>query len=59
MIFLPKCRALCVDLEKGHDAGKKGMALEKEGMARRHSKSSKGKHYVLPLQESFPCIGNI
>ena len=29
MIFLPKCRALCVDLEKGHDAGKKGMALEK------------------------------
>ena len=29
MIFLPKCRALCVDLEKGHGAGKKGMALEK------------------------------
>ena len=27
-------------LEKGHGAGKKGMALEKKGMARRHSKSS-------------------
>ena len=24
MIFLPKCRALCVDLEKGHGAGEKG-----------------------------------
>ena len=31
---------VCIDLEKGHDAGKKGMALEKTGMARRHSKSS-------------------
>ena len=30
MIFLPNCRALCVDLEKGHGAGKKGMALEKK-----------------------------
>ena len=29
MIFLPKCRALCVDLEKGHGAGEKGMALVK------------------------------
>ena len=29
MIFLPKCRAFYVVLEKGHDAGKKGMALEK------------------------------
>ena len=40
MIFLPKCRALCVDLEKGHGAGEKGMALEKKGMAGHHSKSS-------------------
>ena len=24
MIFLPKCRALCVNLEKGHGAWKKG-----------------------------------
>ena len=37
--FLPKCRAQNVDSEKGHGAGKKGMALEKKGMARRHSKS--------------------
>ena len=37
--FLPKCRAQNVDSEKGHGAGKKGMALEKRGMARRHSKS--------------------
>ena len=29
-----------MDLEKGHGAGKKGMTLEKKGMARRHSKSS-------------------
>ena len=28
-----------MDSEKGHGAGKKGMALEKKGMARRHSKS--------------------
>ena len=40
MIFLPKCRALCEDLEKGHGAEKKGMALDKKGVARRHSKSS-------------------
>ena len=26
-------------LEKGHDAGKKGMALEKRGMAWRHAKT--------------------
>ena len=39
MIFLPKCRAFYVVLEKGHGAGKKGMALEKEGMARRHAKT--------------------
>ena len=37
--FLPKRRAQNVDSEKGHGAGKKGMALEKKGMARRHSKS--------------------
>ena len=37
--FLPKCRAQNVDSEKGHGAGKKGMALEKRGMARRLSKS--------------------
>ena len=37
--FLPKCRAQNVDSEKGHGAGKKGMTLEKKGMARRHSKS--------------------
>ena len=37
--FLPKCRAQNVDSEKGHGAGKKGMALEKKGMARHHSKS--------------------
>ena len=39
MIFLPKCRASIVVLEKGHDAGEKGMALEKRGMARRHAKT--------------------
>ena len=39
MIFLPKCRAFYVVLEKGHGAGKKGMALEKKGMARRHAKT--------------------
>ena len=39
MIFLPKCRAFNVVLEKGHGAGKKGMALEKKGMARRHAKT--------------------
>ena len=37
MIFLPKCRPFYVVLEKGHGAGKKGMALEKRGMARRHA----------------------
>ena len=40
--FLPKCRAQNhenVISEKGHGTGKKGMALEKRGMARRHSKS--------------------
>ena len=37
--FLPKCRAKNVDSEKGHGAGKKGMALKKKGMARHHSKS--------------------
>ena len=39
MIFFTKCRAFYVVLEKGHDAGKKGMALEKKGMARRHAKT--------------------
>ena len=39
MIFLPKCRPFYVVLEKGHGAGKKGMALEKKGMARRHAKT--------------------
>ena len=29
-----------MNLEKGHGAEKKGMELEKKGMARRHSKSS-------------------
>ena len=31
-VLLPKCRAQNVDSEKGHGAGKKGMALEKKGM---------------------------
>ena len=39
MIFLPKCREFYVVLEKGHGARKKGMALEKKGMARRHAKT--------------------
>ena len=39
MIFLPKCRAFYVVLEKGHGAGKKGMAPEKKGMVRRHAKT--------------------
>ena len=39
MIFLPKCGAFYVVLEKGHGAGEKGMALEKKGMARRHAKT--------------------
>ena len=34
MIFLPKCRPIYVVLEKGHGAGKKGMELEKRGMAK-------------------------
>ena len=29
MIFLPKCRALCVDLEKGHGAGKRAWRWRK------------------------------
>ena len=33
MKFLPKCRTL----EKGHGAGKKGMAPEEKGMAQRHA----------------------
>ena len=45
MIFLPKCRPFYVVLEMGHGAVKKGMALEKMGMARRHAKTGKGKHY--------------
>ena len=39
MIFLPKCRAIYVVLEKGHGPGKKGMTLEKKGMVRRHAKT--------------------
>ena len=31
-------------LEKRHGAGKKGMALGKRGMARRHAKRGWGKH---------------
>ena len=31
MIFLPKCRALYVVLEKGHGAGKKGHGAEEKG----------------------------
>ena len=30
--------------EKGHSAGKKGMAPEEKGMARRHAKTGWGKH---------------
>ena len=37
--FLPKCRALYEVSETGHGAGKKGMALEKKGMALRHAKT--------------------
>ena len=50
MIFLPKCRAFYVVLEKGHVAGEKGMALEKKGMARRHAKTGLGKHYRIRIQ---------
>ena len=39
MIYLPKCGAFYVVLEKGHGTGEKGMALEKKGMARRHAKT--------------------
>ena len=53
MIFLPKCRAFYVVLEKGYGAAKKGMALEKKDMARRHSKTGKGKHYSDPLIPSL------
>ena len=42
MIFLPKCRALCVDLEKGHGAGKKDMALEKKAWRRAIVKAARG-----------------
>ena len=34
MILLPKCRAYCLDLEKGHGAGKKGMMLEQKGIVK-------------------------
>ena len=34
-------------LEKRHGAGKKGMALGKRGMARRHAKRGWGKHYIV------------
>ena len=44
--FLPKCGAQNVDSEKGPGAGKKGMALEKKAMVRRHSKNVKGKHFI-------------
>ena len=46
MIFLPKCRPFYVVFEKGHGDGEKGMTLEKRGMARRHAKTGKGKHYT-------------
>ena len=39
MIFLPKCRAFYLVLEKGHGAGKKGMSIKKKGMALRHAKT--------------------
>ena len=48
MIFLPKCSAFYVVLEKVHGIGKKGMTLEKKGKARRHAKTGYGKHYPLP-----------
>ena len=31
MIFLPKCRALYVDFEKGHGAGEKGHGAKEKG----------------------------
>ena len=37
MIVLPKCRVF--NVEKGHGLRKKGMTLEKRGMARRHAKT--------------------
>ena len=37
---------LNVVLEKGHGAGKKGMALEKKGMVLHHAKTGSGKHYL-------------
>ena len=43
MIFLPKCRPFHIVLDKEHGTGKKGMALEKRGMAWRHAKTGKGK----------------
>ena len=45
--FLRKCRAQNVDSEKGHGAGKKGMALEKLERAWRGAivKVARGKHY--------------
>ena len=41
---------------KGHGAGKKGMALRKRGMARRHAKRGWGKHYagILSTPADFP-----
>ena len=39
MIFLPKCKPFYVVLENGHDAGEKGVVLEKRGMAWRHAKT--------------------
>ena len=39
MIFLPKCRPFYVVLEKGYGNEKKGMTLEKRGMAQRNAKT--------------------
>ena len=33
--------------------GKRGIALEKRGMAPRHAKSGKGKHYSVVVQSGF------
>ena len=39
MIFLPKCKGLYVVSETGHGAGKKGMVLDKNGMAWHNAKT--------------------
>ena len=47
MIFLPKCRAFNVVLEKGHGTEKKGMALEKRAWRDAMLKLAQGNIFII------------